>query len=269
MKKIFLSGIPIFAIMFSISFLNSPSQAACPQTFLVGSETVYGCSAVTNNPEIEGFSIDVDNDKITLNNYHGGGIYFFCHASCSPTKSMEIELIGENTIDSELSASAPQEIYIPEKIDAGFINIFPTFTGTGNLNIKAATPFTFENKEFIHGLKVTSDDSQASLVTLTNSQNTANASDENEENKTDAEEIEIEEETEAINEVNPDSISFFDTTLGIVLLIAIPSVLLIIILILTILLIREKRAKNANNNINTPNVIDTNQQPQINKPNVS
>lgn len=257
MKKYVLGVALIVSIMLSAFFQKSATFASCPPTFYIGTEIVNGCSGLTNDQQIPGFSIDVDNNKITLNNYNGGGIYYSCHASCSTFKSMEIELIGENVIDSTLSSEYQRENGFPDITDAGFINIVPTFTGTGTLTIKSSIPLTFENRvdesstiEIVgqnHALTQNTSDaeSQGTISELARDKRIADS-----------------DLDSSHNEVTQGTApSFFDTTAGLVLLIAVPSILVMIIIVLIIMLMKKNPTGN-----NPANDIDENQQLQQDGP---
>ena len=132
---------------------------------------------------------------------------------------MEIELIGNNIIDSKSSSQELQSNGIPQ--NAAFMNIIPNFTGSGTLEIEAILPFAFENSKIkITGNNFTQTDQTTEIKDVT------------------------EEVAPAIVETNNLSKNeplFFDTTAGIVLLISVPSVLIIIIIFLIIALIKKSK----------------------------
>ena len=252
MKKIYLSLTLIFATILSTFFIHSTTYASCPATFYIGSEITSECSDNKDNQEA-GYSIDTDNNKITLNNYNGGGIHFACHASCSPVREMTIELIGNNTINSKLPSSFSTEYGGPSNInDIGFYNILPTFTGTGTLNIIAPIPFANEESKSIT-LKTMSDSSDPTpTISLSTPNDAINYSDNNEmstvqtEEKTEIEETEDEEievitEDDSVDEESPDNEFFLNTPAGIILLVSIPILLIVALILLIILLVREKK----------------------------
>ena len=228
MRKISLIVLSLVTTILSAALGSPATHAACGSSFYVGSnaEVVSACAGMPESSQIPGFSIDLDNNKITLNDYNGGAIYYFCRATCADIKSMEIELIGDNTISSESSSSYLQENGVPQ--GAAFINIIPNFTGSGTLEINAAVPFGFENpnsaafsfdiigKDFV---KVSTQTSETAEV----------------------EDIKEELATPAIVEIKGEP-SFFNTTAGMVLLIAVPSILVIIIMVLIVALMKKSKA---------------------------
>lgn len=242
MRKSSLITLSLAAAILPVAFSGSETYAACGSSFYVGSnaEVVSACTGTPESSQIPGFSIDLDNNKITLNDYNGGAIYYFCRATCADIKSMEIELIGDNTISSESSSSYLQENGVPQ--GAAFINIIPNFTGSGTLEINAAVPFGFENpnsaafsfdiigKDFV---KVSTQTSQT----------------------TEVEDIKEELATPTIVETN-DEPSFFDTTAGIILLVTVPSILVIIIIALIVALMKKPKVHQPSEQkdvYNTPN----------------
>lgn len=224
MKKILIGSLAVSILAIPL-FAGMPTNASCPSSIFVGSETISGCPGAPS-PEIAGFTLDLDNSKITLNNYSGGGIYYLCRGSCSATKNFEVELIGENTINSKLSQAYPQENGVPTIIDAGFINITPTFTGSGTLTINASDPITFESNVTSFDIKLVGSDFIAEPApTQTAAISAADTTDS------------IAQAAPAPSEPAPAETSFFATTTGIITLIAIPSSLMLIAIILLIVLI--------------------------------
>ena len=242
MRKISLIALSLATTILPVVFSGPATYAACGSSFYVGSnaEAVSACAGAPEPSQIPGFSIDLDNNKITLNNYNGGAIYYFCRATCADTKNMEIELIGDNMISSESSSPYLQENGVPQ--GAAFINIIPTFTGSGTLEINAVVPFAFENpnsaafsfdiigKDFV---KVSTQTSQT----------------------TEVEDVKEELATPTIVETN-DEPSFFDTTAGIILLVTVPSILVIIIIALIVALMKKSKVHQPSEQkdvYNTPN----------------
>ncbi len=249
MKKIYLGITLIITITFSL-FFYSPSYASCPPTYFIGSEKISGCSNTTNNPEA-GYSIDVENNKIILNNYNGGGIHFICHASCSRVIDMEIELIGNNTINSKLPTALTQEYSPPANInEIGFFNIIPAFTGSGTLNIIASTPFANEDalskNVTLNVVNTNSNNSTPAISFSSSIDATNNSSDDN--TSTNQEESDfdetvdddyIDDEADEDDDFSDDEY-FFNTPAGIILLISAPILLVIVLILLIILLYQQK-----------------------------
>ena len=241
MKKLSCASALVLSLLMLPLLYTTKTYAACASTFYVGTQTISGC----NNPsgsgqQVPGFQLDVDKNKITLNNYNGGGIYYECHASCATYKNMEVELIGENTINSKASAQFRQENGLPHIIDAGFINIVPNFTGTGSLKIEASIPFTFEDRNAgSFGINVVGNDYKGNIGPTGTTQTT-----------------EITETTTTNPEATKDDAKptqdnnkkeeqpFFSTTTGIIVLVAIPSALMFIIIVLMIVLIIKTKKVN-------------------------
>ena len=227
MRKVSLIALSLAAVILPVAFSSSATYAACSSFFTVGEDakTVSACAGASESSQIPGFSIDLNSNKITLNNYNGGAIYYFCRGTCAGTTNVEIELIGENAISSESSSQYLQENGVPQ--GAAFMNIIPNFTGSGSLEISAAIPFAFENpnsatfsfdiigKDFV---KVSAQTSQT----------------------TEVEDVVEELATPTISESSSEP-SFFDTTAGIVLLISVPSILLVIIIALVIALMKKSK----------------------------
>ena len=251
MSRKALIGVLTFSIVFPFFAFKQTASAACGNSFYIGenAEVVSGCTGLSEGQHIEGFSIDIENNKITLNNYNGGAIHYFCRATCADVKSMEIELIGDNTINSQSSDAYLNEHDVPQ--NAAFINIIPTFTGTGTLRIEAGQPIAFEGNR-------NSENFSVDIIGSNFEKNTAESQSQEIEPVTstvDASDKEEEKEQEKEKERSPQS--FFETTLGIALLIAVPSVLIITIIILLVALLN----KNKNNSlIETSNKPDNNQQ---------
>ena len=245
MNRKVLIGVLTFSIVLPFFAFKQTASAACGNSFYVGTnaEVVNGCTGLSEGQHIEGFSIDIENNKITLNNYNGGAIHYFCRATCADVKSMEIELIGNNTINSQSSDAYLKEHDVPQ--NAAFINIIPTFTGNGTLKIEAGQPIAFEgnrnSENFsvdIIGSNFKKNTAESQSQEIGPATSTVDASDKEEE-----------------KEQSPQS--FFETALGIALLIAVPSVLIITIVILLVALLN----KNKNNSlIETSNKPDNNQQ---------
>lgn len=216
------------AIILGIILLAPNSAyASCAPNIMVGSETIFACPGVTN-PEIKGFSINLDNDVITLDNYNGGGIYYLCRGTCPNIKEYTIELIGENTIDSKLSQVFPKENNVPTIIDAGFINIIPTFVGSGSLTINASDPISFEQNDTSFSVKLAGPDYGAALIPTQATSPSTDGVD----NPVVTSQSVSEKETSS-----PES--FFTTTMGVITLAVIPSLLMLIIITLLIVLIRK------------------------------
>ena len=241
MKKKTSIMLSLATILLSATLGNTATHAACASFFSVGAnaETIYACSGVSDSSQIPGFSIDLSNNKITLNNYNGGAIYYFCRGTCDGTMNMEIELIGDNTINSEYSSEYLNEGGMPK--NAAFINIIPNFTGSGTLKIDAATPFAFENPNSTSlSLEIVGKDFVSTSTQQTNQ-------------TTDTEEDitplvigvdDLTEESTSTTETNSlsgNKTSFFDTAAGIALLVSVPSVLVIIIILFIIALARKSK----------------------------
>lgn len=229
MKKILLSGAVLSATILSSFAVSQTTQAACGSFFEVGSDTttVSACTGLTEEQQIQGFSIDVNNNKITLENYDGGAILYLCRATCEDVKTMEIELIGDNAISSLSSSEYLQNADIPK--GAAFLNIIPTFTGSGTLKISAAIPFAFENPNLnIFSIDLVGPEySNVVIEEQTVTEETATTG-------------QTTKPTENCNS-NSAVASFFDTTTGLAVLIAVPTVLLIIILILLAALSKKNK----------------------------
>lgn len=246
MKKRLLIGALVLSVAFSLAAFRQPASAACAKWIYVGvSGYIPACpnasleervEGYTVNKEedkitldgIEGFSINIEKNKITLNNYNGGAIYYLCNGNvlCGELADMEIELIGENTISSE-HRDYPGADSSSFK-DAALVGIVPTFTGNGTLKIEAKEPIARSDKDFtveIIGSDFAKTASEAEVDIPTDGKQEENK-------KTDTTE------------------SFFETTLGVALLIAVPSLLIIIIVILFVALINKgKNTSNSANNI--------------------
>jgi len=228
MKKISSVALLLVVTMLSVAFSSTATYAACSSFFSVGTsaETISACSGAPEANQIPGFSIDLSTNKITLNNYNGGAIYYFCRGTCAGTTNMEIELIGDNVINSQSSSPYLQESGVPQ--NAAFMNIIPNFTGSGTLKIDAATPFAFESPNSASfSLEIMGKD--FIIVSTQASQ------------ATDVEDI-TEDSTPTVietNDLSKNEPSFFDTTAGIALLISVPSVLVIIIIVLIVALARK------------------------------
>jgi hypothetical protein len=217
----------IAMILGILLFTTNNTHASCAPNIMVGSETIFACPGVTN-PEIKGFSIDLEKDIITLDNYNGGGIYYLCRGTCPDVKEYTIELIGENVIDSKLSQAFPKENNVPTIIDAGFINIIPTFVGSGTLTINASDPFSFEQNDTSFGIKLAGPDYG---VTPPPAQVTSPSTNEAD--------VSVPNNSSVFEKEASSSESFFTTTTGIITLVAIPSLLMLIIIVLLIVLIRK------------------------------
>ena len=247
MNRKVLIGVLTFSIVLPFFAFKQTASAACGNSFYIGAnaEVVNGCTELSEGQHIEGFSIDIENNKITLNNYNGGAIHYFCRATCADVKSMEIDLIGNNTINSQSSDAYLKEHDVPQ--NAAFINIIPTFTGNGTLKIEAGQPIAFEGNR-------NSENFSVDIIGSNFEKNTAESQSQEKGPATSTVDASDKEE-EKEKEQSPQS--FFETTLGIALLIAVPSVLIITIIILLVALLN----KNKNNSlIETSNKPDNNQQ---------
>lgn len=243
MRKILLIALSLAITILPVAFSGSAAYAACSSLFQVGSnaESFSGCTGAPESSLVPGFSIDLDNKKITLNNYNGGAIYYFCRGTCADVRSMEIELIGSNTISSESSSPLLQENGAPQ--GAAFINIIPTFTGSGTLEINAVVPFAFFESLYSAAFSFDIIGKDFVKVSTQTSQTT------------EAEDIKEELATPTIIETN-DEPSFFDTTAGIILLVTVPSILVIIIIALIVALMRKSKVHQPSEQkdaYNTPN----------------
>ena len=244
MNRKVLIGVLTFSIVLPFFAFKQTASAACGNSFYVGTnaEVVNGCTGLSEGQHIEGFSIDIENNKITLNNYNGGAIHYFCRATCADVKSMEIELIGDNTINSQSSDAYLNEHNVPQ--NAAFINIVPTFTGNGTLKIEAGQPIAFEGNR----------NSENFSVDIIGSSFEKNTAESQSQEKGPATSTVDASDKEGEKEQSPQS--FFETTLGIALLIAVPSVLIIAIVILLVALLNKNKK---NSLIETSNKPDKNQ----------
>ena len=244
MNRKVLIGVLTFSIVLPFFAFKQTASAACGNSFYVGAnaEVVNGCTELSEGQHIEGFSIDIENNKITLNNYNGGAIHYFCRATCADVKSMEIELIGDNTINSQSSDAYLKEHDVPQ--NAAFINIIPTFTGNGTLKIEAGQPIAFEGNR----------NSENFSVDIIGSNFEKNTAESQSQEKGPATSTVDASDKEGEKEQSPQS--FFETTLGIALLIAVPSVLIIAIVILLVALLNKNKK---NSLIETSNKPDKNQ----------
>ena len=235
MKKRIIIGALALSAIFSLVAFRQPASASCSGQIYVNTASGYiftcGMSPEEQKEGLEGFSIDYEKNKITLNNYDGGTIHYYCYGyggSCFTPIDMEIELIGENKISSEYfnSDNADNE----EFENSAFFNIVPNFTGSGSLKMEAEVPFGFNHAELAKSFSV--DVIGSDFVKTANEAETNIPTDgkQEENKKTDTTE------------------SFFETTLGVALLIAVPSLLIIIIVILFVALINK--GKNTPNNAN-------------------
>lgn len=244
MNRKVLIGVLTFSIVLPFFAFKQTASAACGNSFYIGAnvEVVNGCTGLSEGQHIEGFSIDIENNKITLNNYNGGAIHYFCRATCADVKSMEIELIGDNTINSQSSDAYLNEHNVPQ--NAAFINIVPTFTGNGTLKIEAGQPIAFEGNR----------NSENFSVDIIGSSFEKNTAESQSQEKGPATSTVDASDKEGEKEQSPQS--FFETTLGIALLIAVPSVLIIAIVILLVALLNKNKK---NSLIETSNKPDKNQ----------
>lgn len=244
MNRKVLIGVLTFSIVLPFFVFKQTASAACGNSFYIGAnaEVVNGCTGLSEGQHIEGFSIDIENNKITLNNYNGGAIHYFCRATCADVKSMEIELIGDNTINSQSSDAYLNEHNVPQ--NAAFINIVPTFTGNGTLKIEAGQPIAFEGNR----------NSENFSVDIIGSSFEKNTAESQSQEKGPATSTVDASDKEGEKEQSPQS--FFETTLGIALLIAVPSVLIIAIVILLVALLNKNKK---NSLIETSNKPDKNQ----------
>ena len=245
MKKISSAVLLLIAVLSSVIFSSTATYAACGSEFQVGAnaERISACSGASESSQIPGFSVDLSSNKIMLNNYNGGAIYYFCRGTCADTKNMEIELIGNNTINSQSSSQHLQKNGVPQ--NAAFMNIIPNFTGSGTLKIDAAIPFAFEYPDSTSfSLEIIGKDF-ISTSTSTQTSKVADTEDTKEDStSTIAEKDATEGSTSAAIETNGPSKSepsFFDTTTGMILLISVPSILVIIIIALIIALTRKSK----------------------------
>ena len=227
MKKNIIFSLVLGALSPLMLFAGNIAFADCGYGFEVGasSEYISGCSDQAAMPQINGFLIDIENNKITLNNYNGGAIYYFCRGTCQDLRAMEIELIGDSVITSESSSRFFDEGILPSR-DVAFVNIVPTFTGSGTLKIKAGQPFAFEKRQHdSFSIDVIGAGFEKTII------------------ESPAQEV-IKEVTTVVekqaDENQKPSPSFFDSPTGIVLLVAVPSVLVVIIAVLLVALLARK-----------------------------
>ena len=219
MKKIIWGELLAIAGVFYAFSAGHPAYAACGSSFFVGekAEVISACANSEENAKIDGFTIDVEKNKITLNNYDGGAIYYFCRGTCENVKEMEIELVGSNKVTSESSSSYLKGANAPQ--NAAFINIVPKFTGEGSLEIKAGQPIAFEDtntKSF--SVDIMGADFQMSSGESTDKPESTTVTTKKQESKA----------------------SFFETPLGIALIVAVPTLLTAIIIVLLVILFNKK-----------------------------
>ena len=140
----------VVSLMVALLFMPGQSSAACYGRLFVG-DVIYGCdnteednTPILGGEPVDGIAVNIKARKITLNNYDGGPIGITAPTEASfGDGSFEIELIGENTITAGTLPEGDSDYML----NAGLINITPTFTGTGTLKIVAAEPFFSENPE--------------------------------------------------------------------------------------------------------------------------
>ena len=239
MKKTLLKSLLVLIIAFSLFPTFRPVSAACSSFFTIMTEAeepgyINVDSCTPSSQQIDGLSIDVENNKITLNNYNGGAIYYSCRGTCEDTKSMEIELIGQNTITAKTYNPSFEEDNITQY--SAIINIIPSFTGNGTLTINAEKPINFDqyaiNGEHFSSISIMGSDYEKSA-------------------------IEPETQEEQSQQTIKNDPSFFNTTPGKILLITIPSLLIVIIIILLIALLKKNKDNNSKETINN---VEPNQQ---------
>ena len=218
---------------------NQTAQAACYGTLIVD-QTNYGCSDAYPwyDEPVEGITVSIDNRKITLNNYNGGPIGITAR-DYSFDGNYEIELIGHNII----KAGSPNELYDSSQstssknqdYSVAFYNITPTFTGSGTLEIiNATTPFDYDyDGTYYFSITIVGSDYSKQLI--------EGSSDDISD---DEPLVTIGAQTTS-NEKSQTEPSFFETTLGLAVLIAVPTILVIIIIILSIALCKKNKENNA------------------------
>ena len=224
--------------MFSIFIVKQSVSAACYGTLMVG-DVDYGCSdkhSPRAGESLPGVTVSIANRKITLENYVGGPILITAN-DYGFDGNYEIELIGNNQIT--LEGVVGNNKYIYNKVTKNgedtlvlFYNMSPTFTGTGTLEVIADVPFYF-NYDYstrqatkIVATTVTTDGAAGGATIINN----------------DIESEETDSVIDGSESAAQKSTSFFETPLGIAVLIAVPSILVIIIIVLLVI-IKKKNGK--------------------------
>ena len=226
MKKLMIITVIIIS---SFLFIYKPASAACYGVLIVD-EVTYGCSdAYPWNTMPDGVTVSIDDKKIILNNYEGGPIGITSN-DYGFDDNYNIELIGNNIIHAAKFRDSDANRY-PDASNVAFFNIAPSFSGYGSLKIVDTTvPFAFDDFDS-NSFTITIMGSDSNGIAIDSSENgdalTAGAND-------NASVIDTQN--------NSEELSFFETTLGIVLLITVPGILLAIIVVLSVLLMKSKKS---------------------------